>query len=55
MQAGDAELHASMAMKDGQQCGDVAVEVQDRGTGLYELQFTLIQVPFQRSACPFML
>ena len=53
VQAGDAELHASMATKEGQQGGDVAVQVKDRGTGLYELQFTLIQVPFQRPTCPF--
>lgn len=53
VQAGGAEMHASMAAKDGQQGGDVAVQIKDRGTGLYELQFTLIQVPFQRPACPF--
>ena len=53
VQAGGAELHASMTVKDGQQAGDVAVQIKDRGTSLYELQFTLIQVTFKRPACPF--
>lgn len=35
---------ASIAAQGEQDSSKLAVEVKDRGTGLYELQFTLLQV-----------
>ena len=45
MQAGGAALSASITAGAGmQEVAEVPVQVWDRGTGLYELHFTLVQV-----------
>ena len=44
MQAGGAAVSASITPQGMQESAEVAVLVTDRGTGLYELQFTLVQV-----------
>ena len=48
MQAGGAAVSSSIAAQAGmQEAAEVPVQVRDRGTGLYELQFTLAQVILQ--------
>ena len=37
-------MSASITAQGAQESAEVAVQVRDRGTGLYELQFTLLQV-----------
>ena len=44
MQAGGAAVSASITAQGMQESAKVAVLVRDRGTGLYELQFSLVQV-----------
>ena len=44
LQTGGAAVSASIALQGGQAGGELAVQVRDRATGLYDLQFSLIQV-----------
>ncbi len=48
MQAGGAAVSASITAQAGmQEVAEIPVQVRDRGTGLYELQYTLVQVILQ--------